>query len=78
MELYTKMDFFNMFKKYMVQAESVKDFCEKYHRRDAYHDRGAEYMDVDLQSHIKELEQDGYTIIPKGSSVTGDTVTYYG
>jgi hypothetical protein len=35
-------------------------------------------MDYDLQSHIKEFEQNGYTMIPQGSSTTGDVVTFYG
>lgn len=66
------------FKKYAVSAESVEDFCNKYHNRAAFHDRGAEYMEADIEAHKKEFEKCGFTIIPKGSSTTGDNVTYYG
>ena len=72
------MSLYEKFKKYAVSADSVKDFCNRYHRRSAYHDRGAEYMECDLQDHIKEFEKYGYTIIPQGSSTTGDVVAYYG
>ena len=72
------MTLYELMKKYIVHADSVKDFCEKYHRRGAYHDRGAEYMEYDRKCHEKELKEDGYTMIPKGSSVTGEPVTFYG
>ena len=72
------MSLYEKFKKYAVAADSVEDFCNRYHRRSAYHDRGSEYMEYDLQDHIKELEKYGYTIIPQGSSTTGDVVAYYG
>lgn len=65
-------------KKYEVKADSLKEFCEKYHRRGAYHERGEEYMEYDYEDHMKDMEKDGYTIIPQGSSTTGDIVSYYG
>ena len=65
-------------KKYAVKAADIEDFCNQYHSRRAYHDRGREYMDYDLQSHIKEFKEFRYTTIPASSSTTGDTVTYYG
>jgi hypothetical protein len=72
------MSLYEKFKKYELPAESIEDFCNKYHRRDAYHERGAEYMAVDLQSHIEEFEKYGYTIIPGSSTTTGDIISYYG
>lgn len=69
---------YEKFKRCAVPAESVEDFCNKYHRRGAYHERGADYMECDLRSHIEEFEKYGYTIIPQGSSTTGDVVAYYG
>lgn len=72
------MTLYERFKTYEVQAESIEDFCNKYHRRGAYHERGADYMECDLQSHKEEFEKYGYTIIPQGSSTTGDVVAYYG
>jgi adenine specific DNA methylase Mod len=69
---------YDLMKEYKVQAKSVKDFCERYHSRAAYHDRGKDYMDFDLQSHIKEFKEEGYTLSPQGSSTTGDIVSFYG
>lgn len=68
---------YQKFKKYAIPADSLEDFCLKYHKRSAYHDRGADYMAEDLASHKKDLERDGYTIIPRGSSTTGDIAAYY-
>ena len=66
------------FQKYAVKASSLEEFCDRYHRPDAYHDRGEEYMKVDYESHKKDMEREGFTIIPYGSSTTGDVVSYYG
>jgi len=76
--LKSKRSSFELMKKYAVQADSVEEFCDRFHRKGAYHDRGKEYMDYDLQSHLAEFKRDGYTIIPKGSTVTGETVAFYG
>ena len=73
-----KTELYEVFKKDAVPADSVEDFCLKYHRRSAYHDRGKDYMECDLKSHKEELEKYGYTIIPGSSSTTGDVVAYYG
>lgn len=69
---------YETFKKYAVSAKSVEDFCYRYHRRGAYHDRGADYMACDLARHLREFERDGMTCIPQGLSTTGDVVAYYG
>lgn len=66
------------FQKYAVKADNLKDFCDLYHRRGAYHDRGEEYMKADYETHKKDLEREGFTFIPAGSSTTGYTVSYYG
>ena len=66
------------FRKYEVKADSLKDFCDRYHRRGAYHDRGEKYMQVDYESHRADMERRGFTIIPQGSSTTGYVVSYYG
>lgn len=65
-------------KKYAVEAASIEEFCDKYHRRDCFHDRGEAYMQYDIEDHKKEFERNGFTIIPKGTSATGDIVAYYG
>ena len=66
------------FLEYAVKAKSVKDFCEKYHKHSAFHERGKDYMDFDIKSHIKDLNEDGYTIIPPSSSITGDIISFFG
>lgn len=66
------------FQKYAVKASSLEEFCDKYHRPGAYHDRGEEYMKADYESHKKDMEREGFTIIPQGSSTTGGIVSYYG
>ena len=71
-------DPFVAFQKYAVEAKSLEEFCDRYHRRGAYHDRGEEYMKADYEDHKKDMERDGFTIIPGGSSTTGDVVSYYG
>ena len=76
-----KKEFFDPFKafaKYAVKADSLKEFCDLYHRPGAYHDRGEEYMQADYESHKAEMERDGFTFIPPGSSTTGGAVSYYG
>jgi hypothetical protein len=35
-------------------------------------------MEYDIADHKKEFEENGYTIIPQGSSTNGDVVSYYG
>ena len=72
------MSLYEKFKKYEVRADSIEDFCNRYHRRGAFHDRGEDYMQSDIESHIEDFEKYGYTIIPQGSSTTGDVVSYYG
>lgn len=71
-------DPFEAFAKYAVKANSLKEFCDLYHRAGAYHDRGKEYMQADYESHKEELERDGFTFIPQFESTTGDIVSYYG
>lgn len=71
------MTLFEKFKKYQVPAESIEAFCNTYHKRSAYHDRGKDYMAYDLESHKRELEKYGYTIIPSHDSTTGEVVSYY-
>ena len=71
-------DPFKAFLKYAVEANSLEEFCDRYHRKGAYHDRGTEYMRSDYESHKEEMEREGFTFIPQGSSTTGDIVSYYG
>lgn len=35
-------------------------------------------MEYDYEDHKREMEREGFTIIPQGSSTTGGVVSYYG
>lgn len=67
-----------MFEDCKVQAESVTDFLARYYKPERYTGRGAEYAAVMLASHEMDYKSDGYTIISKFDSVTGDVVSYWG
>ena len=66
---------YDKMKKYIVYAENLKEFCERYHRKDKLTDFNRE---DDYKMHKSDLEKYGYTIIPKSTSVTGEIVSYYG
>ena len=63
------------FKKYIVHAESLREFCEVWHRPGILTDFNRE---ADYEGHKADLEKYGYTIIPPSSSATGRAVSYYG
>jgi hypothetical protein len=67
------MDMYNKFKKYIVFAENLREFCEQWHRADKVADKEADY-----ESHKRDMEKYGYTIIPASTSKTGEIVSYYG
>lgn len=66
---------FNTMKKYIVYAESLQEFCEKWHKPGTITDfnREADYAD-----HKADMQKYGYTIIPASTSITGQIVSYYG
>lgn len=64
-----KRPLYDLFKKYEVQANNLRDFCDKYHKY--------EYSEEDYEAHKRELET-GFTIISHHDSKTGETVSYYG
>lgn len=69
---------YDVFKKYEVQADSLGDFLKRYTKRDRHEARGAEYVKFRIESHIKELNNNGYTFITRHDSVTSEIVSYYG
>ena len=66
-----------MFKHCRVAADNVADFLERYYLRDRYHGRGADYAACVLASHERDFERQGYTIISRHESVTGQVVAYF-
>ena len=67
-----------MFKDCKVKAESVADFLDRFYRPDRYRGRGEEYAAVLLASHIRDFEANGYDIISRHDSVTGQVVAFFG
>lgn len=67
-----------MFEECRVKAESVEDFLERYYRYDRYRGRGEDYAAVVLASHKEDFAKQGYTIISRFESVTGNVVAYFG
>lgn len=57
-----------------VNCNSLKEFCEKYHKRKY---EGEEKI-ADYEAHEWDMRHRGYTIIPHHDSITGETVSYYG
>ena len=65
-----KRTLYDNFKKYEVQANNLRDFCDKYHNYD--------YPEDDYEFHKKDLIETGFTIIDHHDSKTGEIVSYYG
>lgn len=73
-----KWNGYDAFKEYEVQAESVEDFLERYTKPQRHNGRGEEYEKARIKSYSEQLKKDGYTIMSKHESVTGEIVSYYG
>ena len=67
-----------MFENNRVDAESVSDFLDRYYKKDRYHGRGADYAAALLASHEHNFEVNGYDIISRHDSVTGEVVAFFG
>jgi hypothetical protein len=68
-------DPYEAFQKYAVKADSLQDFINRYHKAGKITDFNRE---ADYAGHKEDMERDGFTIIPKGTSSTGEVVSYYG
>jgi|GEM_PF-2424448 len=73
-----KPNLYEKFKKYEVEAPDLADFCKRYHKAGAWHNRPDDYREADYNGHLNDLVKYGYTIIPHHDSVTGEIVSYYG
>jgi hypothetical protein len=63
---------------YQVQAASVDDFLARYYKPERYGGRGEEYATILRESHQADFERDGFDIISRHDSVTGQMVAYLG
>ena len=68
-------DLFTKFKKYIVYADSLQDFIDKYHKPGKINDFNRE---ADFKGHKDDILKYGFTIIPHHDSITGELVSYYG
>ena len=57
-------------------CNTVEEFAHKYRKAERFTGRGEDYAKSILNTHYKELEQYGYTLISAHDSVTGCTVTF--
>lgn len=64
-----------MFRDYIVYAESLQEFIDTWHRPNAITDFNRE---ADYEGHKQDLIKYGVTIIPASTSITGKIVSYYG
>ena len=60
----------------IVEASSIKDYLDKYHKRDRYTGRGAEYAEYLLQSYQEEFERRGYVVTSHHDNVTGEIIAW--
>lgn len=62
--------------KQITDVKTIKDLLEKYYKQERYTGRGQEYADVVLNSHTKDLAEQGYTIISRHECVLGEAVFF--
>ena len=60
----------------IVEAESVKDYLEKYYKRDRYTGRGEEYANILLKSYEAEFKQLGFVCTSHHDNVTGEMIAW--
>lgn len=73
-----KIPLYERYKRFSVSAESLEDFCNKYHRPFESSKFGQEQRAEWLENAKRELKRHGYVVIPEGTTISGLTVTYYG
>lgn len=65
-------------RKYEVQANSLEEFCEKYHRPFENSDFGREQRKEWFAHAQQDLEKYGYIMIPSSTTTTGFHAVWYG
>lgn len=69
---------YELYKKYEVKdVKTIEEFLKKYGKYDRYEGRGKEYMTCCIESHKRDLEKYGYTIISHHDNVTGQAISFY-
>jgi len=61
-----------------VKAKNIEDFLNRYYRPERFHGRGEEYAQAVIKSAKEHFAEFGYDIITHHSSVTGQTVSFFG
>ena len=62
--------------KYVVYADSVRDFLLRYGKPDRYMGRGEDYFEYCVASHEKDVERFGYDFLSHHDSITGECVCF--
>lgn len=60
------------------EVETVKDFLDRYYKRDRYTGRGEDYAAVLVKSHGDDLQKNGYDLISHHDSKIGEMVYLIG
>ena len=67
-----------LFRKYQVKnVKSLDEFMSAYYKADRYTGRGIAYENVLLEAHREHLDKEGFDIISKHDSNTGEVVAFY-
>lgn len=61
-------------KEYANDCKTLQEFCDRYHLPSKYRERGADYVKVDFEGHLDDIAKYGETMIPKGTSITGEAI----
>ena len=69
---------YELFKKYVVDADGIEDFLLRYTKHSRHYGRGEEYAQTRIESYKQDFEKYGFVFIPHHSSKTGEVVSYYG
>ena len=60
----------------IIQAESVKDYLDRYYKKARYTGRGAEYAASLLESYESEYKKFGYVCTSRFDNVTGEIIAW--
>lgn len=70
--------YYEQYKKYKVQAESIEDFLDKYSKPKAHRDRGEDYVQARIETFTEEFNKNGFCWITRFDSITGKAVAFFG
>lgn len=60
----------------VTDCATVEEFCDKYYKNERFTAHGVDYTATVINTHKKDLENKGYTLISQHGSVTGKLLAY--